>query len=123
MPQYLLGVCHSDDYEGQDLSSPENQSMFARVSALNEEMDAKGVIVHAMGLHSASTATVVHATTQGVSMTDGPFAETKEQMGGFWVIEATDMDDALAWAARCSQACGVPIEVRASNDHTIDEAM
>lgn len=120
MTQYLFGVCHEDNYEDQDLSTPENQAMFARVSAINEEMQAKGIMVMAMGLHSASTATVVHATESGVTMTDGPFAETKEQMGGFWIIEVPDLDVALEWAARCSAACGVPIEVRASHDHEIE---
>jgi hypothetical protein len=68
-------------------------------------------VFHA-GLTSASSATVVRATGGEVSMTDGPYAETKEQMAGLWVIEAADLDAALDWAAKASAACERPIEVR-----------
>ena len=62
--------------------------------------------------------TVVRAEGRDISMTDGPYAETKEQMGGLWVIEAADLDAALAWAAKAAVACGQPIEVRPT--HTLD---
>ena len=64
------------------------------------------------GLHPASSATVVRSTHGDVSMTDGPFAESKEQMGGFWVIEAADLDAALDWARKGAAACEGPVEVR-----------
>ena len=64
------------------------------------------------GLHPSSTATVVRAQGGKVVTTDGPFAETKEQLGGFWVIQAQDLDAALAWAAKGSEACMRPVEVR-----------
>jgi hypothetical protein len=68
--------------------------------------------VFGAGLHPASSATVVRSAAGEVSMTDGPYAETKEQMGGFWVIEAPDLDAALDLAARAAAACDGPVEVR-----------
>ncbi len=64
------------------------------------------------GLHPADTATVVRVKDGEVLTTDGPFAETKEQLGGFWIITATDLDAALAWAAKGAAACKWPVEVR-----------
>ncbi|MGA2970446.1 MAG: YciI family protein, partial [Acidimicrobiales bacterium] len=66
------------------------------------------------GLHPASSATVVRSSAGVVSMSDGPYAGTKEQMGGCWMIEAVDLDAALAWAAKAAAACGGPVEVRPS---------
>ena len=71
-----------------------------------------GVWVFAAGLHPASSATVVRSSGDHVSMTDGPYAETKEQMGGFWIIQAADLDAALELAARGAAASGGPIELR-----------
>jgi hypothetical protein len=68
--------------------------------------------VFAGGLHPPSTATVVRAQDGKVVTTDGPYTETKEQMGGFWVIKAADLDGALDWAAKGAAACGAPVEVR-----------
>jgi hypothetical protein len=83
-----------------------------QVDTLNEEMTARGIWVFAGGLEPPSTATVVRSNGAEVSMTDGPYAETKEQMGGFWVIEVPDLDAALEWASRGAAACERPIEVR-----------
>ncbi len=66
----------------------------------------------AAGLHAASSATVVRSSAGEVSMTDGPYAETKEQMGGFWMIEAADLDAALGWAGKAAAACAGPVELR-----------
>ena len=88
----------------------------ARVGAVNDEMVAKGVWVFGGGLRSTDSATVVRAQDGTTTMTDGPFAETKEQLGGFWVIEVADLDEALAWAEKCAQACWGPIEVRPFDD-------
>jgi hypothetical protein len=63
-------------------------------------------------LQPVSTATTVRVRNGRTATTDGPFAETKEQLGGFWVIEVADLDAALAWAERCAEACRAPIEVR-----------
>ncbi len=82
------------------------------MDALNDELKASGAWVFAGGLHPATTATVVRAQEGEVITTDGPFAETKEQLGGFWIITAPDLDAALAWAAKATRACLAPVEVR-----------
>jgi hypothetical protein len=113
MPQYLLSVWHDDDYGDIDFSSDEVQRQFAQVSAFNETLEQAGAWVFGCGLRPASSATVVRAADgNDVSMTDGPYAETKEQMGGFWIIEAADLDAALDWAGKASAACEGPVEVR-----------
>jgi len=112
MPQYMLSVWFDEPYEDADLSTPENQRQMARTAELTAEMERAGAWVFVAGLTPASSATVVRATDGDVSMTDGPYAETKEQMAGVWVIEAPDLDAALEWAAKASAACGRPIEVR-----------
>jgi hypothetical protein len=111
MPQYLISVWHDDTYE-VDFSAPAARQVAAQVDAFNEELQQAGAWVFAAGLHPASSATVVRASGDGVSMTDGPYAETKEQMGGFWMIEAPDLDAALDWAGRAATACEGPVEVR-----------
>ena len=112
MPQYLLSVWHDDDYGDIDFTSDEVQRQFAQVSAFNETLEKDGAWVFGCGLRPASSATVVRAGDGDVSMTDGPYAETKEQMGGFWIIEAADLDAALEWAGKAAAACEGPVEVR-----------
>ncbi|GIU93184.1 MAG: hypothetical protein KatS3mg011_2090 [Acidimicrobiia bacterium] len=116
MPQYLISVWHDDDYSDNDWSDPEIQRIGQQVGALNDEMAEAGVEVFGAGLKSNSTATVVRAVGGQVTMTDGPYAETKEQMGGFWVIEVPDLDSALEWAGKCARACELPVEVRPLQD-------
>lgn len=111
MPQYLMAVWHDDAYE-IDFSSEEAQRTVAKVGAYNAELEKAGAWVFAAGLHPVSSSTVLRPSGGEVSMTDGPYAETKEQMGGFWIIEASDLDAALDWASRAAIACGNPIEVR-----------
>jgi hypothetical protein len=111
MPRYLISVWHDDTYE-VDLSTPDAQRIGAQVGAFNEELRAAGAWVFAAGLHPVSSATVVRSSGGEVSMTDGPYAETKEQMGGFWMIEASDLDAALNWAGKAAAACEGPVEVR-----------
>jgi hypothetical protein len=111
MPKYLISVWHDGNYEA-DFSTPDAQRRVAQVGAFNEELQKAGAWVFAAGLHPASSATVVRSSAGQVSMTDGPYAETKEQMGGFWVIEASDLDAALAWAGRAAAASEGPVEVR-----------
>ncbi|MCU1483562.1 MAG: hypothetical protein JWN67_308 [Actinomycetia bacterium] len=113
MPQYLLSVWFDEPYDDDlDLSAPETQRQMAQTGELITEMERAGAWVFHAGLRSPASATVVHAVRGDVSMTDGPYAETKEQMAGFWIIEAADLDAALDWAAKASTACGQPIEVR-----------
>jgi hypothetical protein len=111
MSQYLLSVWHDDTYE-LDFEGVEAQRIVAQVDAFNAEVQAAGAWVFAGGLHPSTSATVVRSTGGEVSMTDGPYAESKEQMGGFWVIEAADLDAALDWARRGAAACEGPVEVR-----------
>jgi hypothetical protein len=111
MAQYLLSVWHDEDYE-VDFSGDEIQRVVHQVDAFNQELQTSGAWVFAGGLNPASSATVVRSTNGEVSMTDGPYAESKEQMGGFWVIEAADMDAALEWARKGATACEGPVEVR-----------
>lgn len=94
--------------------------MYKQVDAYNADLQASGAWVFAGGLHPADTATVVRVTDGEVVTTDGPFAETKEQLGGFWVVKAPDLDAALALAAKGSEACGAPVEVRPFQDEADD---
>ena len=112
MTQYLLSVWMVEGVEPY-ATKEEMEQAFADVDKFNQEIQASGHWVFAGGLHPANTATVVRAEKGGdVITTDGPFAETKEQIGGFWVIEAEDLDEALAIAARGSAACKGAVEVR-----------
>ena len=114
MKQYLLAV-HMVD--GTPMPSEEDmQRMYRQVDVFNADLRASGSWVFAGGLLPADTATVVRAQGGKVVTTDGPFAETKEQLGGFWVIKAADLDAALDVAGRASEACGAPVEVRPFQD-------
>jgi hypothetical protein len=110
MTEYLLSV-HM--IEGEEPPAPEAmEQAFKDVDAFNAELQAEGAWVFGGGLQAADVATVVKVDGREVITTDGPFTESKEQIGGFWVIEATDLDAALAWAAKGSAACRRPVEVR-----------
>ena len=114
MSQYLLSV-HM--VEGEEPPTDEAmQAAFAAVDTFNAKLQAQGAWVFAGGLQPANIATVVNATGDDVLVTDGPFAEAKEQIGGFWVIEAPDLDAAIAWATEGSAACASPVEVRPFQD-------
>jgi len=109
MRQYLLSVHHPED------SVPEPGAMDkvrADVAALNTELQQAGAWVFAGGLFPSSTATVVRLEGGDVLVTDGPFAEGKEHIGGIWVIRAPDLDAALEWGRKATRACTVPVEVR-----------
>ena len=111
MTQYLISVWHDEEYE-VDFSSDDAQRRVAQVGQFNSDLEASGAWVFAGGLQPASSATVLRADGDEVSMTDGPYAESKEQMGGFWIIEAADLDAALDWARRGALACEGPVEIR-----------
>lgn len=113
MAQYLISVWHDDVYDDDpDWSDPELQRRGAQVGAVNEEMQATGVWVFGAGLRPNTTATVLRLDGGEVTMTDGPYAESKEQMGGFWIIDVPDLDAALEWANKCAAACEDPVELR-----------
>jgi hypothetical protein len=112
--QYLLAV---HGVEGEEPPAPEViEVMYRDVDAFNHKMMDQGVWVFGGGLHEPSTATVVRVEDGQVVMTDGPFIEAKEHLGGFWVIEAPDLDAALAWAAEARVACQGAVEVRPFQD-------
>ena len=114
MKQYLLSVHMVEGAPQPD--EAETQQMYAAVDAFNQELMASGEWVFAGGLLPADTATVVRTEGGRVVTTDGPFAEAKEQLGGFWVVNAADLDAALSIAARGSAACRGPVEVRPFQD-------
>ncbi|WBB78666.1 YciI family protein [Micromonospora sp. WMMD882] len=108
--QYMLSVHHRGGYPA--VPPEEMQARFAAVDAFNHELTEAGNWVFGGGLMPPDTATLVDGRGAGAALTDGPFAETKEFLGGFWVITADNLDEALAWATRASRACAELIEVR-----------
>ena len=90
------------------------------LGTLRDEMKAAGAWVFSGGLNAPTTATVLRFDGGDVLMTDGPFTEGKEHIGGFWVIEAPDLDSALEWGRKATRACAVPIEVRPFQDEAED---
>jgi hypothetical protein len=118
MKQYLLATHY---VAGEDMPSEDvMQRMFAQVDAFNKEVMAEGAWVFAGGLLPPENATVVRTDGGTVTMTDGPFAEAKEHLGGFWVIKCNDLDEALDYARRGSVACEGPVEVRPFGDDAKD---
>jgi hypothetical protein len=115
MTQYLLSVW-GDESEWGTISEDVMQQMFADVEAVNQRIRDAGAWVFGGGLHPVATATVVREQNGEVITTDGPYAEAKEHMGGFWIIEVPDLDAALAWAKEATVACRGPIEVRPFQD-------
>jgi hypothetical protein len=98
------------------MTEDEMQQSFKAVEAFNDEIMASGAFVFAGGLQPPSSAPVVHSNDGTVTMTHGPYTETNEQLGGFWVIEAPDLDAALALATQGSEACRLAVEVRPFQD-------
>jgi hypothetical protein len=118
MKQYMLSV---HNVQGAPVPSAEvMQQMFSDVDAFNQSLKTKNAWVFACGLHPADTATVVRHQGPEVLVTDGPFAESKEHLGGFWVIKCEDMDAALDLAKQASRACQNPVEVRPLQDDSTD---
>jgi hypothetical protein len=111
MNQYMISVWHVDGEEPP--SQEEMQQIFKDVDAFNAKIAAEGIEVFGAGLHPPETATVIDASKGGdVLITDGPFAEAKEQIGGSWILKAPDLDAALELAEEASTACHGPVEVR-----------
>ena len=109
MTRYLVAIHHPDDYD----PSREDEAMGRDIDILNEEMEAAGARIFAGGLRPASSARSLRAQPNGeVLITDGPYLETKEHIGGFWILEAADLDEALAWGRKAAVACRAPVEVR-----------
>ena len=109
MAQYLLSIYQPDgDPPPPEVLAP----IMGRVRALTQEMKAAGAWVFTAGLHAADTSTVVRFREGQALVTDGPFTEGKEHIGGFTIVEAPDLDVALAWARKLAEATTLPIEVR-----------
>ncbi|HEX4830845.1 MAG TPA: YciI family protein [Trebonia sp.] len=116
MKQYLLAV-YSDESALSQWTAEQMQASFKAVGAFNDGLVKSGAFVFAGGLHPVADTTVVKSQGGKVVITDGPFAETKEHIGGFWVIQAADLDAALDLAAKGAEACGWPVEVRPFGDN------
>ena len=109
MPQYLVCNYLPDDFDPSTVT----EAMMEEIHALNREMIAAGVRKFACGISPAGKAKSLRAQPDGkVLVTDGPYTETKEHMGGFWILEAADLDEALAWARKGAVACRASGEVR-----------
>jgi hypothetical protein len=110
MTQYLLSV---HGVEGQEPPPAEQrEEIFAAVDIFNQEVQEAGAWVFAGGLEPPETATVVRVDSGEAVLTDGPFAESKEHIGGFWIVDVADLDAALKWAEAGARACRNPVEVR-----------
>ncbi|MBV6458643.1 MAG: hypothetical protein HONBIEJF_01777 [Fimbriimonadaceae bacterium] len=107
--KFLVAIHHPDNYD----PSGEDEAMARDIDDLNDEMVAAGVRLFVGGLHSARGAKSLTVQPNGETLvTDGPYLETKEHIGGFWVLEAADMDEALEWGRKAVAACRAPVEVR-----------
>lgn len=112
MTQYLLSVHAVDGAAPPPMTEEELRAGFHRIAGLEEELQASGAWVFSGRLTAADVATVVRRDGGELLTTDGPFVEAKEHIAGFYVIEAEDLDAALAWAAKVTEVTGEPIEVR-----------
>src|ERR1700755_3588096 len=102
MPHYLVAIYHPDNYD----PSTEGEAMIRDIDVLNEEMEAAGARFFAGGLGAPSRARSVRSQPEAaVLVTDGPYLEAKEHIGGFWILKAADMDEALAWGRKAVIAC------------------
>ncbi|MBV8991907.1 MAG: hypothetical protein JO372_25395 [Solirubrobacterales bacterium] len=110
MTQYLMSVHHAFDAPPPD--PEEMAAAFGAVEVFNDELRRAGAWVFAGGLEAPDTATVIRINGDQAVLSDGPFTESKEHIGGFWVIEAADLDEALAWGEKGARACRRPVEVR-----------
>lgn len=108
MAQYVLNLWEPVGPPPPEVLEPVMQ----RVGALDQEMREAGVWLFAGGLHQPTASTVLRPTGDEVLVTDGPYLEGKEHLGGFTVVETTDLDGALDWGRRLAEAVGLPVEVR-----------
>jgi hypothetical protein len=113
MTQYMLTIYQPD---GEPPAPEFLERVGQDLHALNQEIKAAGGWVFSRGLHAPSTATVVRVRDREIVTTDGPYVEGKEHIGGFWIVDAPDLDVALGWARQAAQATTLPIEVRPFQD-------
>jgi hypothetical protein len=120
MAQYLLAVRYAE----MKFPPEEFRQLCVDVPALDTKMEDAGVFVFHGGLHSPeTTATVVRQSGDDFLITDGPYTETKEHLGGFWIIDVADLDAALEWAKLATVACRVPVEVTPFEMRNIDQLL
>jgi hypothetical protein len=109
MTQYLVAIHHPDDF----VPFSEDEATHRDIDALNQQMNAAGVVIFVGGLQPPISAKSLRVKPDGkVLVTDGPYIETKEHIGGFWVLEVASVDEALEWGRRAAIACRAPVEVR-----------
>ena len=111
MPQYLLTL-HTSDEQSPDMTNDEMEQSWSDIHAVNEALKSSGAWVYGGKLDDPTAAKVVRPRNSKIRVTDGPFIEAKEQIGGFYIIEAADLDAAVDWASKTSDAVRMPIEVR-----------
>jgi hypothetical protein len=109
MPQYLVAIHHPQNYD----SSGEGEAMMQDIDALNEEMQAAGARFFAGGLSQAAVKSLRAQPDGTVAVGDGPYLQTAEHVGGFWILEAANLDEAVEWGRKAVSACRAPVEVRA----------
>ena len=112
MPRYLLSVHTVEGESRQPMTDEQMQGFMRRIGELEQEMQSAQALVYSGRLQDPDTAKVVSVTDAKALTTDGPFAETKEHLGGFYIVNAGDLDEALSWAQKTSACVGKPIEVR-----------
>jgi hypothetical protein len=117
MSKYLLSVHMVEGEAPQAMTEEEMQQSMQQIGTLEKEMESSGAWVSSARLHGPESASVVRVSRGKVTTTDGPFTETKEQLGGFYIIEAADLDEALSWASKVTQVINTPVEVRPFADY------
>jgi hypothetical protein len=116
MPKYLLSAHTVEGQAREPMTDEEVRQFMERIGVVEDEMKSAGAWVFSGRLHDPDTATVVRESGGEVLTTDGPFAESKEHLGGFYILEADDLDAALVWASKVTGAIKAPIEVRPFRD-------
>jgi hypothetical protein len=120
MSQYLLSAHSVEGEVPEPMTDDQVHQVVAQVGSLEAEMKSAGAWVFGGRLHDPDTATVVRVSNGEVLTTDGPFAESKEHLGGFYIIEAADLDAALNWASKVTRVVNAPIEVRPFAHYPMD---
>jgi hypothetical protein len=110
--RYLLSVHTQAGAPSEPMTDAQMQELMSRIGELEEEMKTANALVYSGRLADADAAAVVRVENGKTLITDGPFVETKEQIGGFYIVDANDADEARSWAAKTSACIGRPIEVR-----------
>jgi hypothetical protein len=111
MPRFLLSAHTVDGQAREPMTDEQIQHSWAEIQALEAEMKTAGAWVFSGRLHAPDTATVVRESDGEILTTDGPFVEAREHLGGFYIIEAADLDAALGWASKVTRTVSTPIEV------------